>query len=183
MPRPPRPLLLVVPLRACCPCTPSRRAPRCCASPSPSRPLALAACALSSSIPAAINGEVPVLSVTLPYRPSPLSLSAYKPAPEPPLTPPTPPQHLPSSTSRCSSSPPLTIAGHHLSLWTVLRRPSPHEVRARIGPPRPPLRFPLLPERRHAPGSWRPWPGRPPHPMFLSPSCSVLRKKKMQTCA
>jgi hypothetical protein len=90
-PRLPRPLLLAVPLRACCPCTPSRRETRCCAGPSPSRPLALAACALPPSIPAAINGEVPVLPVTLPCRPSPLSLSAYKSTPELPLTPPTPP--------------------------------------------------------------------------------------------
>jgi hypothetical protein len=89
----PRPPLLAVPLCACCPCTPSRRATRCCAGPSPSCPLALAACAISPSIPAAINGEIAVLPVTLPCRPSPLSLSAYKSAPEPPLTPPTPPQH------------------------------------------------------------------------------------------
>jgi hypothetical protein len=88
-PRPPRPLLLAVLLHACCPCTPNWRATRYCAGPSPSRPLALAACALSPSIPAAINGEVPVLPVTLPCQPSPLSLSAYKSAPEPPLTPPT----------------------------------------------------------------------------------------------
>jgi hypothetical protein len=133
-PLPPRLLLLAMPLRACCPCTPSRRATRCCAGQSPSRPLALAACALSLSIPAAINGKVPVLPVILPCRPSPLSLSAYKSAPEPPLTPPTPPQHLPSSTSRCSSPPPLTIAGHQPSPWTALRRPSPHEVRAGIRP-------------------------------------------------
>jgi hypothetical protein len=96
----PRPLLLAVPLRACCPCTPSRRATRCCAGPSPSRPLAVAACALSSSIPAAINGEVPVLPVTLPCRPSLLSLSAYKSAPNLPLTPPC----------RLSTSPPLPCA-------------------------------------------------------------------------
>jgi hypothetical protein len=105
----PRPPLLVVPLCAFCPCTPSRRATRCCVGPSPSRPLALEACALSPSIPTAINGEVPVLPVTLPCRPSPLSLSAYKSAPEPTLTPPTPPKHLPSSTSCCSSPPSLTI--------------------------------------------------------------------------
>jgi hypothetical protein len=78
-PRPPRPLLLAVPLCACCPCTPSRRATRCCVGPSPSRPLALAACALSPSIPAAINGEVPVLLVTLPsYRSPPPSYSASR---------------------------------------------------------------------------------------------------------
>jgi hypothetical protein len=154
-PRPPRPLLLAVPLCACCQCTPSRRATRCCAGPSPSRPLALAACALSPSFPPTINGEVPMLPVTLPCRPSPLSLSAYKLASEPPLTPPTPPQHLPSSTLRCSSPPPLTIAGHHPSPGIALRRPSPHEVRVGIGPPQPPLRFPLLPGRRHAPGGRR----------------------------
>jgi hypothetical protein len=164
MPWPPQPLLLAVPLCACCSCTPSRRATRCCAGPSPSHPLALAAYVLSPSIPAAINGEVPVLPVTLPCRPSPLSLSAYKSAPELPLIPATPPQHLPSSTSRYSSPPPLTIAGHHPSPWTALRRPSPHEVRAGIGPPRPPLHFPLLPGRCHAPGGRRPCPGRPPHP-------------------
>jgi hypothetical protein len=63
--------------------------------PVPSRPLALAARALSLSIPAAINGEAPVLPVTPPpRRPSPLFLSAYKLDPKPPLTPPTPPQHL-----------------------------------------------------------------------------------------
>jgi hypothetical protein len=90
-PRPPRLLLLAVLLRACCPCTPSRRATRCCAGPSLSRPLALAACALSPSIPATINGEVPVLPVTPPCRPSPLFLSAYKSDPKPPLTPPTSP--------------------------------------------------------------------------------------------
>jgi hypothetical protein len=94
--QPPRPLLLAVPLCACCPCTPSRRATHCCADPSPSCPLALVACALSPGIPAAINGEVPVLPVTLPCRPSPLFLSAYKSAPEQPLTP-----HRPST------SPPL----------------------------------------------------------------------------
>jgi hypothetical protein len=146
------PLLLAMPLHACCPCTPSRRVARCYAGPSPSRPLALAVCALSPSIPAAINGEVPVLPVTLPCRPSPLFLSAYKSDPKPPLTPPTPPQHLPSSTLRCSSPPPLTIASHHPSPWTALRRPPPHEVMVGIGPPRPPLRFPLLPGRCHAPG-------------------------------
>jgi hypothetical protein len=123
-PRPPRPLLLAVLLRACCPCTPSWHAARCCAGLSSSRPLALAACALFPSIPAAINGEAPVLPVTLPCRPSPLFLSAYKSDPKPPLTPPTPPKHLPSSTSRCSSPPPLTIAGDHPSPWTALRRPS-----------------------------------------------------------
>jgi hypothetical protein len=153
-PRPSRPLLLAVPLRACCPCTPSRHAARCCTGASPSRPLALAACALSPSIPAATNGEVPVLPVTLPCRPSPLFLSAYKSDHKPPLTPPTPPQHLPSSTSRCIS--PLTIASHHPSPWTALRRPSPHEVIVGIGPPRPPLRFSLLPGRCHAPGNRRP---------------------------
>jgi hypothetical protein len=173
----PRPLLLAVPLHACCPCTPSRRAARCCAGPSPSRPLALAACALFPSIPAAINGEAPVLPVTLPCRPSPLFFSAYKSDPKPPLTPPTPPQHLPSSNSHCSSPPPLTIAGHHPSPWTALRRPSPHEVRAGTGPPRPPLRFPLLPGHCHAPGGRRPGPGRPPSYRF-PPSCSVSRKKK-----
>jgi hypothetical protein len=100
MPRPPRPLLLVVPLRACCPCTPSWRAARCCAGPSLSHPLTLAACALFPSIPAAINGEAPVLPVTLPCRPSPLFLSAYKSDPKPSLTPPTQP----------STSPPLPHA-------------------------------------------------------------------------
>jgi hypothetical protein len=90
-PRLPRPLLLVVLLSACCPCTPSWRATRYCAGLSPSCPLALAACALSPSIPATITDEVPVLPMTLPCRPSPLSLSAYKSAPEPPLTPPIPP--------------------------------------------------------------------------------------------
>jgi hypothetical protein len=138
---------------------------------------AIAACTLSPSIPAAINGEVPVLPMTLPCWPSPLSLSAYKSAPEPPLTPPTPPQHLPSSTSHCSLPPPLNIAGHHPSPWTALRRPSPHEVRAGIGPSRPPLHFPLLLGRRHAPGGRRPWPGPPILP-FPSPSCSISRKKK-----
>jgi hypothetical protein len=181
-PRQPWPLLLAVPLRACCPCTPSRRATCCCAGPSPSRPLALAACALSPSILTAINGEVPVLPMTLPCRPSPLSLSAYKSAPEPPLTLPTPPQHLPSSTSRCSSPPLLTIAGHHPSPWTALRRPSPHEVRAGIGPPWPPLQFPLLPGRCHAPGSRRPWPGRPPS--YRSPPPPVLSRgrRKADLC-
>jgi hypothetical protein len=173
-PRLPRPLLLAVPLRACCPCTPSRCAACCCAGPSPSRPLALAACALSPSIPTAINGEAPVLPMTLPCRPSPLFLSAYKSDPKPPLTPPTPPQHLPS-TSHCSSPLPLTIAGHHPSPWTALRRPSPHEVRAGIGPPRPPLHFSLLPGCCHAPGGRCPWPGRPPP--TVPPSCSVSRKK------
>jgi hypothetical protein len=144
-PRPPRPLPLAVPVCACCPCTPSRRAARCCAGPSPSRPLALAAHALSPSILAAINGEAPILPVTPPCRPSPLFLSAYKSDPKPPLSPPTPPQHLSSSTSRCSSPPLLTIAAHHPSPWTALRRPSPHEVRAGIGPPRPPLYFPPSP--------------------------------------
>jgi hypothetical protein len=115
--------------------------------------------------------------VTLPCRPSPLFLSAYKSDPKPPLTPPTPSQHLPSSTSRCSSPLPLTIAGHHPSPWTALRRPSPHEVRAGIGPPRPPLCFSLLPGCCHAPGGRRPWPGRPLLP-FPSPSCFALRKKK-----
>jgi hypothetical protein len=90
-PRLPRLLLLAMPLRACCPCMPSRRAARCCAGPSPHCPLTLAACALSPSIPAAINGEVPVLPVTLPGWPSPLFLSAYKSDPKPPLTLPTPP--------------------------------------------------------------------------------------------
>jgi hypothetical protein len=90
-PRPPRPLLLAVPLRACCPSTPSRRAARCCAGPSPSHPLALVACTLFPSILAAINGKAPVLPVTLPCRPSPLFLSAYNSDPKPPLTPPTPP--------------------------------------------------------------------------------------------
>jgi hypothetical protein len=56
-PRPSRPLLLTVPLRACCLCMPSRNAACCCASPSPSYPLTLAGCAFSPSIPAAINGE------------------------------------------------------------------------------------------------------------------------------
>jgi hypothetical protein len=113
-PRPPRPLLLTVPLCACCPCTPSRRVTRC-AGPSPSRPLALVACALSPSIPVAINGEVPILPVTLPCRPSPLALSAYKSAPEPPLTPPTPPQHpppLPRAAARRHRSP--LLATTHL---------------------------------------------------------------------
>jgi hypothetical protein len=117
-PRPPRPLLLAVLLRACCPCTQSWRAARCCTGPSPSCSLALAACALSPSIPAAINGEVPVLPVTLPCRPSPLFLSAYRSDPKPPLTPPTLPQHLPSSTSRCSSPPPLTT-GAGLRRWRL----------------------------------------------------------------
>jgi hypothetical protein len=181
-PRPPQPLLLAVPLRACSPCTPSRRAARYCAGPSPSRPLALAACALSPSIPAAINGEAPVLPVTLPCRPSPLFLSAYKLDPKPRLTPPTPPQHLPSSTSRCSSPPPLTIAGHHPSPWIALRRPSPHEVRAGIGPPRPPLYFSLLPGHCHAPGGRRPWPGRPP-PTVPLPLLFCLEEEERQTCA
>jgi hypothetical protein len=178
----PWPLLLAVLLRACCPCTPSRRAARCCAGLSPSRPLALAACALSPSIPAAINGEAPVLPVTLPCRPSPLFLSAYKSDLKPPLTPPTPPQHLPSSTSCCSSPPPLTIAGHHPSPWIALRRPSPHEVRAGIGPPRPPLYFSLLPGRCHAPGGRRPWPSRPP-PTVSLPLLFCLKEEERQTCA
>jgi hypothetical protein len=73
----PRPLLFAVPLRACYPCTPSQRAARCCTGPSPSRPLALAARALSPIIPAAINGEAPVLPLTPPMpaiSPLPLSL-------------------------------------------------------------------------------------------------------------
>jgi hypothetical protein len=179
----PRPLLLAVLLCACCPCTPSQRATRCCAGPSPSRPLALAACALSPSIPAAINSKVLVLPVTFLCRPSPLSLSTYKSAPKPPLTPPTPPQHLPSSTSHCSSPPPLTIADHHPSPWTILCRPSPHEVRAGIGPPRLPLRFPLLPGRRHAPGGQCPWPGRPPILPFPFPLLFCLEEEERQTCA
>jgi hypothetical protein len=107
-----------------------------------------------------------------------MSLSTYKSAPEPPLTSPTPPQHLPSSTSRCSSPPPLTIAGHHLSPWTALRRPSPHKVRAGIGRPQPRLHFPLLLGRRHASGGQRPWPGCPPSYRSPPPSCSFSRKKK-----
>jgi hypothetical protein len=107
-PRPPRPLLLAVPLRACCPCTLSCRGARCCAGPSPSRPLTLAACALSPSIPAAINGEVPVLPVTLPCRPSPLFLSAYKSDPKPPSLRPHRPSTsppLPHAAARCCRSP------------------------------------------------------------------------------
>jgi hypothetical protein len=126
-PRPPRPLLLAVPLRACCPYTPSRRAARCCAGPSPSRPLALAACVLSLSIPAAINGEASAMPVTLPCRPSPLFLSAYKSDTKPPLTPPTPP----------STSPPLPHAAARrrrspLPATTHLRgQPSVNRLRTR----------------------------------------------------
>jgi hypothetical protein len=120
--------------------------------------------------------------VTPPCRPSPLFLSAYKSDPKPPLTPPTPPQHLSSSTSRCSSPPLLTIAAHHPSPWTAIRRPSPHEVRAGIGPPRPPLYFPPLPGCCHAPGGRRPWPGRPP-PTVPLPLLFCLEEEERQTCA
>jgi hypothetical protein len=178
----PRPLLLAVPLHACYPCTPSRRATRCCGGPSLTRPLALAACALYPSIPAAINSEVPVLPVTLPCWPSPLSLSAYKSAPEPPLTPPMPPQHLPSSTSRCSSPPPRTIAGHHPSPWTALRRPSPHEVKPGIGPPWPPLHFPLLPGVAMHQGIGAHGLAAP-HPTVPLPHLFCLEEEERQTCA
>jgi hypothetical protein len=151
--------------------------------PVPSRPLTLAAHALSPSIPAAINGEAPVLPVTPPRRPSPsLFLSAYKSDPKPPLTPPTPPKHLSLSTSRCSSPPLLTIAAHHPSPWTALCRPSPHEVRAGIGPPRPPLYFFPLPGCCHAPGGRRPWPGSPP-PTIPLPLLFCLEEEERQTCA
>jgi hypothetical protein len=150
--------------------------------PVPSRPLTLAARALSPSIPAAINGEAPVLPVTSPRRPSPLFLPAYKSDPKPPLTPPTPPQHLSSSTSRCSSPPPLTIAAHHPSPWTALRRLSSHEVRAGIGPPRPHLYFFPLPGCCRAPGGRRPWPGRPP-PTIPLPLLFCLEEEERQTCA
>jgi hypothetical protein len=97
-PRPPRPPLLAVPLRACCPCTPSRRATRC--------------CALSPSIPATINGEVHVLPVTLPCRPSPLSLSAYKQPPSRPSLRPRRPSTSPplprAAARRCCSPLPTT---------------------------------------------------------------------------
>jgi hypothetical protein len=107
-PRPLRPLLLAVPLRACCPCMPSRRAARCCAGPSLSRPLALVACALFPSIPAAINGEAPVLPVTLPCRPSPSSSRPINQTPSrPSLCPhrPSTSPPLPHATARRHCSP------------------------------------------------------------------------------
>jgi hypothetical protein len=151
--------------------------------PVKSRPLALAARALSSSIPAAINGEAPVLPVTPPpRRPSPLFLSAYKSDPKPPLTPPTLPQHLSSSTSRCSSPPLLTIAAHHPSPWTTLRRPSPHEVRAGIGHPRPPLYFPPSPGVAMRQGAGAHGLAAPP-PTVPLPLLFYLEKEERQTCA
>jgi hypothetical protein len=162
-PRPPRPLLLAVHAKPAC--GPLLREPISVPSPHP-RSLRL----------------VPEHPVTLPCRPSPLFLSAYKLDPKPPLTPPTPTQHLPSSTSRCSSPLPLTIAGYHPSPWTALRRLSLHEVRAGIGPPRPPLCFSLLPGRCHASGGRRPWPSRPPHTVPL-PLLFYLEEQERQTCA
>jgi hypothetical protein len=136
-----------------------------CPIPSPSQ---LALCPRASRPPLMVR----LLSVTLPCRPSPLFLSGYKSDPKPPLTPPTPPQHLSSSTSRCSSPPLLTIATHHPLPWTALRRPSLHEVRAGIGPSRSPLYFLPLPGCCHVPGGRRPWPSRPPS--YRSPPPPVL---------
>jgi hypothetical protein len=95
--------------------TPSQRAARCCAGPSSSRPLALAARALSPSIPAAINGETPVLPVTppggqLPSSSRPINQTPNRPSLRPHHPNTSPPLPHAATRRRRSPLPPTT---HH----------------------------------------------------------------------